>query len=202
MYIDLVGGKDFVLTDVTEADSGLVFNGTTSKGVASGGLDVAYDSSTIEVIATIENIPTTTTPRIAILGNSLDGCVAAGCRYPGQQAGSIMTCATTGTNISHPQNRYNAGFYFNNTNVAIANTKDNVVIDGLLQTSPRDQGAQSVNDFLLGLSSVLAVGYQNVSGTENYLKGTIKCIRVYNTKLTPAQMIANYEIDKKRFNLT
>ena len=201
-WIDLVGGKDFVLTDVTEADSGLVFNGNTSKGVASGGLDVAYDTSTIEVIATIENFPTATTPRIAFLGNSLDGCVAAGCRYPSQKAGGIMTCATSGTNISHPQDRYNVGFYFSNTNVAIANTKDNVVIDGVLQTSPRDQGAISVNDYMLGLSSVLAVGYQNVSGTDYFLKGKIMCIRVYNTKLTSAQMIANYEIDKKRFNLT
>lgn len=201
-WIDLVGGKDFVLTDVTEADSGLVFNGNTSKGVASGGLDVAYDTSTIEVIATIENFPTATTPRIAFLGNSLDGCVAAGCRYPSQKAGGIMTCATSGTNISHPKGRYNVGFFFSNTNVAIANTKDNVVIDGVLQTSPRDQDAISVNDYMLGLSSVLAVGYQNVSGTDYFLKGKIMCIRVYNTKLTSAQMIANYEIDKKRFNLT
>lgn len=199
-WIDLVGGKDFVLTDVTEADSGLVFNGTTSKGVASGGLNVPYDSCTIEVVGYIEQLPQTNAQRVPILGNSIEGSAAAVVKKATPYY-TVFCCSTSATNVSHPSNRYNTAFFFSTNDVAISNTKDNVVIDGVLQTSPRDHGGQTVNDYLAGLGDALTVGYYKFDGTEYYLTGKIMCIRVYNTKLTSAQMIANYEIDKKRFSL-
>ena len=207
-WIDLIGNKDFALTDVTEADDGMVFNGSTSKGVASGSLDVyyrnnTYGGATIEAVIDISSLTPTTSGRYPILANTLDGRVAALFRTTSKGEGFIP-CATNSTGIDNVDGQRNSAFFFEPTNKAFGTTQTVVVVDGVEPANPRivpRQGGSDVNDYITGVSSVLAVGYGNISSTERFFNGKIMAIRVYKTKLTAEQIKANYKIDKKRFNL-
>ena len=200
-WIDLIGGVDFALTNVTEADTGMVFNGSTSKGeVASGGLNVPYDSATIEAVIDVTDLTIAPSQRYPILANTVDGAAAAALRTVGNNI-LFMPCSTNDTNVAEPKNM---AFFFNVANRSFGTTRNTVVIDGIEPEYPRvqpGQGGADVHDYAAGLSSKYAVGYMNLSGTDYYFSGKILAIRVYKTKLTAAQILHNHNIDKKRYNL-
>lgn len=200
-WIDLIGGVDFALTNVTEADTGMVFNGSTSKGeVASGGLNVPYDSATIEAVIDVTDLTIAPSQRYPILANTVAGAAAATMRTNDKNV-LFLPCATNGNNVAEPQNM---AFFFNLANRSFGSTRDTVVIDGVEPEYPRiqpGQGGSDIHDYGAGLSSKYAVGYMNFSGTDYYFSGKILAIRVYKAKLTAAQILHNHNIDKKRYNL-
>ena len=210
-WIDLIGNKDFALTDVTAADDGMVFNGSTSKGVASGSLDVyyynnTYGSATIEAVVDLSSFTPTSNQRLPILANTLAGRVAASFRTT-RSGFQMIGCSTNATGVDDPNN--NMGFFFTKNNKSFGTTGGTdggiVVVDGNVPEKPRTDltpGIEAdVHDFSAGLSSSFAVGYGNINSTNYYFKGKILAIRVYKTKLTVQQIIYNHNIDKKRFNL-
>lgn len=206
-WTDVTGGVEFTLTDVTQdTDDSLVFNGITSKGVASGGLNIAYDSCTVEVVAELASFPAVAGELQPILSNTVEGSAAAVAKaYQGERyLLKYISCSTTNYNVVEPKNM---AFWFENTNVVFSSSKDTVFINGIEQDNPRNHAFSStyivdVNDFKAGLSDVFAVGYSSESGTDYYLHGTIKAIRVYSKKLSEQEMQSNYAIDNKRFNLS
>lgn len=214
-WIDLIGNKDFTLTDVTAADDGMVFNGSTSKGVASGSLDVyyrnsQYGSATVEAVIDISSLVVDASARYPILSNTLNGRVAALFRANSANTYTFIPAATGGSDnaVTPVDSKLNMAFFFDKTNKAFGSTQTVVVVDGEEPEYAREKpdggqwgGTISVQDYATGLSSVLAVGYGNISNTERFFNGKIMAIRVYKTQLTAAQIKANYEIDKKRFNL-
>ena len=209
-WTDLVGNIEFDLTDVTQnSDGSLVFNGSSSKGVASSGsLNVSYNSCTIEVIANMPSYPAVGA-RSPILANKSNGSPCAFVRVTQGSSGATLKmfiCATNSTGLN-PTGNYS--FWFEGTNIAIASTQSDVLINGIEQQDPRHSVGTThtydVNDYVTGLSDVLAVGYAKLSAqspTDYYFNGAIKAIRVYSKKLSVSEMQANYAIDKKRFNLS
>lgn len=207
-WIDLIGNIDFALTDVIEKDDGMVFNGSSSKGIAaSGSLVAPFDNCTVEIIGTIQP-PQSAGDNMPILANNNGGSAAAGfgrtssrynCPYFAVAASPLTGVST---------NPYNTAFYFDNNIIAVAATKSDVLINGVLMQDPwhhvADDGMKlDVNDYTTGKSDLLSIGYRVHSATpaEKFLNGTIMAIRVYNKKLSVAEMRTNYAIDKKRFNL-
>lgn len=206
---DIKGNKEFTLSNTSIASDGsLEFNGTTSKGVASGDLDVYFrkqsvGSATVEAVIDMALLTPAADGRYPILSNTLAGRVAASFR-----ATSNTTCvavATVNSNeITLLDGAQNSAFFFNKSNKAFGASQAVVVVDGEEPTYPwtvPGQGGLDVNDYNAGLSSVLAVGYGNINGTEYFFTGKIMAIRVYNAQLSASQIKYNYNIDKKRFNL-
>jgi hypothetical protein len=209
-WIDLVGNIDFALTNVIESDNGMVFNGSSSKGVAESGSIVApYDSCTVEVIATAQ-VPASTSFRVPILMNPNGGNAAAALGRSSSATGSkvyFSCCSYPYSDVSSPKN---TAFYFGDSNnIAIASTKDFVLINGIVQADPRHTEHNGVhvdiNDYSTGTSDLLSIGYRKYSSgspTEYFLNGSIKAVRIYTRKLSVSEMQKNYELDKKRFNLS
>ena len=235
-WIDRIGGVDFKLTDVTEADSGMVFNGSSSKALVmddndptqpaalgSKYVDVAFDAGTIEVIAEADNgsLPTASN-RITcpVFINPKDGGLIAAFRMGGSSTGYascvlfMYTCRSSGNLDDNFAFLYNGSYTLNGTTYTANGGNDiavsahtNLTVDGIVRIDGVTQGSTRWFDTWIGGPSQtrFSVGYyyRNNNGTitEAYFKGKIKAIRVYNTKLTEQQMIQNYKVDKKRFNL-
>jgi hypothetical protein len=83
------------------------------------------------------------------------------------------------------------------TNYAVGINTERWYIDGMKSSGSAEDGWLTIDGV-----TVLALGYRHRSSVDNYLNGTIKCVRVYNRKLTPSEMLHNYKVDKKRFNLS
>lgn len=206
-WIDLIGNVDFALTDVMEADTGMVFNGTSSKGVASGGLDVSFETATIEIVATLNPFPSVSGAAAPILSNTLANKVAAKARCVQSQGFllKMIACSSTGTGLSSP---VNTAFRHSSNSVVVCATKDKVYVDGQELSDPRhiNGGAitYDITDYVAHLSSEFSIGYQKLASNQSeiYMNGTIMAIRVYNTRLTLSQMQRNHALDVQRFNLS
>lgn len=71
---------------------------------------------------------------------------------------------------------------------------------GILNTQPlneyTDKFATSYGDF-----ATIGCRYRIDTGYSFFFYGVIKCIRIYNRKITQAEMIHNQQVDNERFNL-
>ncbi len=206
---DLIGDIEFDLTDVTLGQDGsLVFNGSTSKGVSSGSLNVSFNNATVEVVAKVTTDVSANKVANPILANNIAGGSCAVLRFVQGSYRAFKVCsnASSGAGISTP---YNMSFSFYNLNIAFSASKENVIVDGVIESDPRHDNTGTpqlvVGDYGGRISSVLAIGYidsSDYSPNEQFFAGKIMAIRVYSRKLTTAEMQQNYAIDKQRFNLS
>ena len=86
------------------------------------------------------------------------------------------------------------------------------ITDGVVNGITYSGGNIYKNGFLHGVASVgtqtatenrgQISGYYSAVGNYTSLCGDVHSIRVYNRNITPAEIVANYAIDKARFNIT
>lgn len=229
-WTDLIGGIKFKLTDVTMADSGAVFNGSTSKAVVMDDndptqeaigtkyLDVAQTAGTLEVIAVANILPSVSNRNIyaPLFMNPKDGGIISLFIMPPTSVNyKDVLLMKTKCSSSGDYNEYYA-FSYNGTyqgttvnggnNIAVSfntnvNGGDLVRLNGVTQNVVWFDtwvGSPSKTKFSVGYWYGVAGG---VEGEKGFFNGKIMAIRVYSTKLTEQQMIQNYKVDKKRFNL-
>ena len=185
------GTYDFALTDVSVSASGAVFNGSSSKAVISNGasLNIGAGDGTVESVFTLGS-PSAASP---ILVNSVVGNIGCAC-YPLSSSHWLsFRCATSASG----ELKYAKIRDVTKTNYAVGINTEHWYIDGMESSGAAEDGWQTIDGV-----TVLALGYRHRSSADNYLNGTIKCVRVYNRKLAPSEMLQNYKVDKKRFNLS
>ena len=193
-WIDLIGGKEFSLTNVNASDNGMVFNGSSSKAVCNSSLAVGFNEGTIEFI--IE--PKTLTNGDIVLFNGYDGGIGAGFWDYKNQKGVALVFALAAPS-SHKYISCNSAAAANSMSQARA------LIDGNVSTPATPASGTPVYWILTQgvTTNKMYIGCRQGSDSSwKYNAVTVKAIRVYNTQLTEAQARHNYEIDKKRFNIT
>lgn len=196
-WVDLVGNTDFALTNCTENTDNVAFNGTSSKGVSSGALNVLYNVGTMEAIFDVSasDFPTSVQ---CVLTNNLDDGISIGLGKGAQpDTSKSVYCYANDKNGSVPVTGL---FGFDD----VITTKQQVSIskgsgfrngDVLADPYPANKISFSVDS-----TTPLAIGYRKRSSSENFMKGQIFAIRVYNRVLTAEERAQNYLVDKKRYN--
>lgn len=197
-WVDLVGNTDFALTNCTENTDNVAFNGTSSKGVSNGALNVLYNVGTMEAIFDVSasDFPTSVQ---CVLTNNLDDGISIGLGKGAQpDTSKSVYCYANDKNGSVPVTGL---FGFDD----VITTKQQVSIskgsgfrngDVLADPYPANKISFSVDS-----TTPLAIGYRKRSSSENFMKGQIFAIRVYSRVLTAEERSQNYLVDKKRYNL-
>lgn len=196
---------------------------TQPAALGSKYVDVAFDAGTIEVIAEADSgsLPTANNRVVCpVFINPKDGGLIAAFRMGGASTSYascllfLYTSRSSGNVDDNFSFLYNGSFTINNVtytanggnNIAVS-AHTNLTVDGIVRIDGvTQQNAKWFDTWLGGPSQTrFAVGYyyrdDNGTITETFFKGKINAIRVYSTKLTEQQMIQNYKVDKKRFNL-
>ena len=198
-WTDLVGNVDFALTDCTENSDNVEFNGTSSKGVSSGSLNVRYDEGTIESIFDVSTSDFPTNVQCILTNNMSNGISVGLGKGATEDPSKSLYCYV---NMLASGNVPNTGLLGWGD---VIKTKQQVCFYKL--HGYRNGVALSVDypnsgmSFLIDSSTQLALGTRHRSSSDNYMKGKIFMVRVYNRVLTDSERVQNYKVDKKRFNL-
>lgn len=173
---DLIGGKIFVLNNVIEGTDCVHFNGAnTSYGLCSGPVSADFNSETIE--CAVSSFPT----RATLLNPPLiNGFVGIG--------------LIRGTNkYSHGMDGVSR-FMWNLGGFKAVSVNSDVAASNKVQrykTGSEYWVANTSGDTYLGMLS---------TGTYCF-SGDIYSLRIYNRKLSLAEMLQNQSVDNERFNL-
>lgn len=195
-WIDDIGNIDFTLTDCTEEDDGVSFNGTSSKGVSSGTLNVLFSAGTIEVVYDASNSGYPTTYPQIILTNSVQLGIAFGLSKNGSVNSYVYAQATSATSLTEPTMGWNNNSIQTKAFMSISTQR--CYVNGVSATS----GSNSQKDaFGMDSSTGLAIGYRHRTGGDSFYKGKILAIRVYSRQLTQAEILNNYAVDSNRYTI-
>lgn len=196
-WTDIVGGKKFALTNCSVGTNGIVFDGT-AYGASPGPvlpLPSDYTTQTIEVV-----IKATTDSRNALLSvpvmdDSGTEKVGMGLRYAGA-AGQSVKMATIQDGTSKPLFR-TSGIL---TSVAKIN-RVSVTTDMMVVNGAKDISTPASDSYGKNTSGYTYLGARVTDGATIYSKfvGTICAIRIYNKKLSEAEMKANQDTDLIRY---
>lgn len=187
IWQDIAGSNNFTLNDVTEGDDGVTFKGVATSYGDGSAVDVGCDAGTIEVVIDALSLAN----GAAVLANPrLKGIAFVGWDYNGS-VGYVMQT------IRSASDEYNGAMFLptNKGAGAFSINVDAALVDGV-QVTP-------TNSAISWSSTQITSGHSRLGWlrSDKLFNGTIKSIRVYNRKLTATEMLANYNIDKKRFNL-
>lgn len=185
-WTDVVGGKEFTLTDCTASNGGVVFNGESSHGDYSGVISDDWHSETVEAAlggfahnkAILCQANGTSNPGIC-LAISLQAQTGAPIAFTGtaETARAVVTTATTPGSVSA-----------NNDRMVLRKTKATATYS---------------SNWSINYPNYTTIGAKlNPDSTyHGYFNNTIYAIRVYNRKLTEAEMMQNQQADKDRYGL-
>jgi len=176
-WIDKKGGVSFVMSNISkDSRGGIIFNGTSSKGIASQSVPYAATISTIEV-AVRKNGQTTA----FILDPGSWGAIA----YSFYRNDNAVCSIQSNFNILIvPLNGFiaNSVHFYQSTSI----------INGNAGTIKTEKSFWSV------ANTFATIGMR--SNNSLYFDGTIYQIRIYNRKLTTDEMIYNQQIDMRKYN--
>ena len=183
-WLDLIGGKQFDLTDCTFSETGVVFSALGSRGSYAGPIGTGALNDTIEVAVTGggQYGGLSTSQMVLSPDNSNGGDYIA----LGRGGGINGAWRMNGT--SNP--RVNLNGY---TTISI---NSEYAVEGRHTTSHSNNDTWNANT-----TGYTYLGKRN-SGNTYPFNGTMHCIRIYNRHLSVAEMIANQTIDVQRFGLT
>ena len=184
---DLVAGRAFILDSVSIADDRMVFAGS---GSSYGELNEADTAATFNMAAngTLEVVyasDTGTDNQIILQSTAASGNAMS--IYSGTKI-----IATSGSANSSPTFMYTSGTATNSVSVRYASAMAiNAYANGnaLPPTS---------NNYWGDVNEKTTIGTRSTRGN-NHFKGAIYCIRVYDRRLTPAEIALNHAIDARRF---
>jgi len=199
-WTDMAGNVDFVLTNCTENSDNVEFNGTSSKGVSSGSLNVRYDEGTIESIFDVSASDYPTNIQ-CILTNNMEYGISIGLgKGANPDTSKSLYCYVNALASSTTPNTGVLGFD------NVIKTKQQVCFYKLhgYRNGVALNDALPTNGIVFGVDSTtqLALGTRHRSSSDNYMKGKIFMVRVYNRVLTDSERAQNYKVDKKRYNLS
>ena len=175
-WVDKIGGMTFSLTDCSiAADGGVVFNGTSSKGVCAS----TVDGVTIECVYTADN--TTVSRPLLLRGENHKIMLYR------TSAGRVFVDTATQTKTI-----INTALRATEIISATRQTTPTAVLNGAqITTTTATYAAQkSISGFLLGHD-----------GGTVYFSGKIYALRLYDRALSIAEMQANQAIDNQRYGL-
>ena len=180
---DLIGGKIFTLTNCTQDANSVYFNGSSSYGRTLGAVSSDWSTETIELA----------------------------------QSGASTTGATRG--VLYPVNTspVGIGMAFSTSNNFIGYR-----IDGISQsrgTGLKGTGSISINgsacvvngvsksqasstNYYVNTSEYTYLGVRFLSAFNGYFKGKMHSLRIYNRRLSVAEMQHNQAIDVERFGIS
>ena len=187
-WTDIVGGRTFELIDCVKADPGILFNGSTSKGLYNGAITGDWENETIEA---------------AIAGTS----------------GGEARCV-----LGQPYQNGSVGISLLLSAADRGKRSAVLGIDGAAHVCKwfaSDSKTVSARAGLCVANKTVVSNTQNVTATRNetntttlgmrvvednftlaLFSGTIYAIRVYDRKLTEAEMIQNQQADIDRYGIT
>lgn len=180
LWTDKVGGREFTLVNCIVLQNGVVFNGTSAYGICH---DDAFGGQTIEV-AIRDNATTNWAPIFAQQSIATKQNIILYLNNTG-------TIATRATDTVVPQRSY--------ARQSIASIS--ALQDGTYALVNGNEAKGTTADLRqFSRTGELVLGKRQSDSTV-YFNGTIHAIRVYNRKLSKAEMLNNQRLDNSRFNL-
>lgn len=176
-WVDLIGNREFVLTDCSFAENGIVFT-QTSSGYYLGSIGNSALTDTIEC---------------ATSGLGTVMCIL----YPSNKNnGNFITMIHgAGTNLGWGSdgNSYARGDVPANCKM-ISVSNELIIANGLRRGyGSNDTWGRNTTDYT-------GIGYRPHKGDYHFV-GTMYSVRIYNRHLTEEEMIHNQKVDNQRFNL-
>lgn len=183
-WVDKIGNVSFAMSNVTvDSLGGVVFNGSSSKGIASVGLNNPVNTSTIEVAIYVRSNRSQFVLESGVLNTIMYGF-----------HNSTKNCLC---NMSNTMKYYNTipittGFIANS--VHYGSSPANIVNGNVGSFA-------SSSTFWSKYGSVAYLGARSNGSTQFYFNGIIYQIRIYDRLLTADEMIHNQQIDMRKYNL-
>jgi len=203
-WTDMAGNVDFALTNCTENNDNVQFNGN-SKGVSNGTLNVLYSAGSIESIFDVSDSEFPTYPKVQhILTNNVSNGISMGLGFAPLLNNAPCYCGINGIEGQFDSTEITGIPGANNT----VKSKQHIYYEK--NSCYRNEQTQlTISEgtvrFMCDNTTPLSIGYRgrSLNGTPNeqFLVGKIFCIRVYSRALTSNERMQNYKVDKKRFNL-
>lgn len=187
-WTDIVGGKAFSMTDCAASGNGVVFNGTSSKGVYDGTITTDCANETIETAVQCDFTKTQDILCQPLTGNSLGISLRAVKINPNEIAMATQLNATQKSYYRYEQSA---------SKERTIGARDGLcVVDKTKLISMSSSTPSTVVTTTIGARSRTAGGFSS------YFVGTIYAIRIYNRKLTEAEMKQNQQADIDRYGIT
>ena len=188
---DIIGGKVFALNNcsINADNNGVVFNGSTSYGVMDGAVTDNFEGETIEIAI---NQSGTIVNKTAFCQPYVNQAVGISMRF-GYEASNRPRFAMGLDGVTR-------NFYYTditqNKNV-ISGNADMVIVNGttLTKTHSTYYSKNTTGKTYVGAHATTG----NLTG---YFSGTIHAIRIYNRKLTQAEILQNQAADVLRYGLS
>ena len=181
-WVDKIGNVSFAMSNVTvDSLGGVVFNGSSSKGVASVGLNNPVNTSTIEVAIYVRSNRSQ-----FVLESGVNNTIMYGFHNTTYNCLCSMTA----------QKNYNTipittGFIANS--VHYGSSPANIVNGNVGSFA-------SSGTYWSKTLSVAYLGARSNNAANFYMNGIIYQIRIYNRLLTAEEMIHNQQIDICKYN--
>lgn len=191
-WVDRIGGKSFALTNCTVSNNGVVFNGSSSYGEYNGAVSSDYANETIEVVFTASNISNINSRGILyqpLINGSLGISMYFG--YKGVQQPRYALIADGGSHDIY------------NSVLSLASNR----IGGNVERIVVNETAVSAydnTDYPTNKTGKTYLGCRKTSTSESInsvFDGTVHAIRIYNRKLTEAELQANQQRDVVYYGL-
>ena len=192
-WTDIVGGKKFTLYNCSVANSnnGIVFDGTTSYGETSGAITNDFANETIEVVASY--FPNST----ALLFSQpvVNGNVGIGIAFSNSSSGGKVAVA-----IGHDGVKRNGRSATNAT--SDQRSKKVLGINGSRLIIRKTNMTGTYETTWAGYETgVTTLGCRCNDSRGNKYTGTVYAVRIYNRKLSEAEIGQNQDMDIVRYGI-
>lgn len=191
---DIVGGKEFTLIDCTVGTNGIVFNGTSSRGEYNGYITNNWENETIEVVFYgLESIKTKCLFSQPMVG----GNAGIGLRFGDDGDVRLAT-----GQVAQTHQWFRASIYKSANRISVAATQD--ITGGVCCHNGSNVTSNSSSSYAKNETGITCLGCRKTTNPSTFYspyKGTIHAIRIYNRKLTLAEMQSNQATDLTYYNL-
>lgn len=179
-WTDKIGSRTFALHNCSVSNHGVVFNGSSSYGdcstnnFAGATIEACIKRSNTSAWAVVFDQKSTTSEQNIVLSRSSGGTI-----YTRATDANVSQCVYAG------QSNEIISAWQDGTKALVNGAQATIGTGNLRKTT-------TSNRLMIGL---------RVGSSTAYFNGTIYAIRVYNRKLTEAEMLHNQHIENSRFNL-
>ena len=190
---DTIGQIDFALTDCTENADHVVFNGSSSKGIAANGslASMLAANCTIECVFELNGLSSPA----PLLINPTNKGIGAHCWQNSDVNAFVTSFYGLSSGADGILNHIKLTSTKNQTSVSAAKLGHNGNVSDPLT------GLYDFSFYGFDGSTMLAIGYRHRGSGDNYLAGKIYEIRIYDRQLSPAEIAQNYAADVAKYNL-
>lgn len=183
VWTDLIGGKQFALTNAVFKTNSVAFTANGAYGVCNGPLSVDANTETIEIACGTFNLGTACILHQPKIDNKVGACFIVGSDRKNS------SYAMDGTSRARWNLSSATGIKRISMNSSYAVNNGATISKG----SNDSWGANNTGKTYLANNASLGKQYNATDG--------IYCIRIYNRILSVAEMQANQAVDASRFNL-